>query len=78
MSTDSLQKAAVSNIHLKKRISLLSENKWKILAYFILGGLAAAAISFILPKKYRADSIITFKYDSFNNKLLNNPGSLEN
>ncbi len=78
MSTDSLQKTTVKNIHLKKRISLLIENKWKIIAYLILGGLAAAALSFILPKKYKADSVINFKYDSFNSDLLNNPGSLDN
>jgi len=78
MCADSLQKTTITNIHLKKRISLLIENKWKILAYVILGGLAAAAISFILPKEYQADSVITFKYDSFNNNFLNNPGSLDN
>ncbi|MFZ1289022.1 MAG: polysaccharide biosynthesis tyrosine autokinase [Melioribacteraceae bacterium] len=78
MDINSLQKAISSNIHLKKRIALLQKKKWNILALFIGGGLLAAIVSFFMPKEYQSSSLINFKYNSVNNNLLKNPGSLEN
>ncbi|MBK7104536.1 MAG: polysaccharide biosynthesis tyrosine autokinase [Ignavibacteriae bacterium] len=78
MELNSLQKTISSNIHLKRRLALLQKKKWNILVLFLGGGFLAALVSFFMPKEYQSNSTIIFKYNSVNNNLLNNPGSLSN
>ena len=61
-----------------KRFALLKERKKNILLFILAGILLALAISFFQPKLFRAISLITFKYDSIYNSLLNKNGSLTN
>ncbi|MBK8944906.1 MAG: polysaccharide biosynthesis tyrosine autokinase [Ignavibacteriae bacterium] len=78
MNINQLQKTFSSNIHLKKRLALLQEKKWNILALIFGGGLLAAIFSFFMPKEYQSSATISFKYNTFNSGLLSNSGSLTN
>ena len=63
---------------IKKRLKSAAEKKKLIAGIFVLGLILGAAISFILPKKFRATSNIYFKYNSVNSTFLSNNGSLAN
>lgn len=62
---------------LKKRLKLILEKKWFVLGFLVLGILIALGISLLMPKKYKAVSSISFKYNSVYSPLLSNGGSLD-
>lgn len=63
---------------LKKRINLVLQKKNLVISLLLGGIILAAAVSFILPKKYKSTSQIYFKYNSVNSSYLSDNGSLTN
>ena len=66
------------NVRFKKRMNLVLEKKKTVFTFLVIGLVLAVAISFLLPKSFRASSKIFFKYNSFNSKLLTFNGMLNN
>ena len=76
MDINLFQNLTSSNFHLKKRLSFLQNNIWNILAFFIGGGVLAAVFSLLMPKEYLSNAVINLDYNSVNNTILSNPGSI--
>lgn len=66
------------NVRLKKRLNLILEKKNIVIIFLVTGLILAAAITFLLPKSYRASSKIFFKSNSFNSNVLTLNGTLRN
>lgn len=63
---------------LKKRFELLLDKKKLIFIVTIIGLLIAIGVTMLLPKKYKADGSIVFKYRILNNSVFKNDISLLN
>ncbi len=66
------------NVRVKKRLNLILEKKNTVIIFFVTGLILAAAITFLLPKSYRASSKIFFKFNSLNSNVLISNGTLRN
>lgn len=66
------------NVRVKKRIDLILEKKKTVIIFFVIGLILAAAITFLLPKSYKASSKIFFKFNSLSSNVLTLDGNLRN